>query len=263
MKSRFLMELTTPEVEQYLSRGGRTALLPVGSVEMHGPHQPIGTDTLIAKAFALRIAEQADGLVLPEVHYSWAGSTDGFAGTITTAMDLEQALVEAIAVRCFGMGFKRVVLLSVHAPNRHILYLSARKIFEKHHAPALFVDPYQPIDEVSSRIFEGDFEKSKEASLVLAALDILGLPGLYTEEAMRYDEEAPPFPGSLERLGRIGGVGYFMQDARQHACPSRFVSLQKGREFITNQSRGIAEAIVDLDEYTANAALQKNKGTSR
>jgi creatinine amidohydrolase/Fe(II)-dependent formamide hydrolase-like protein len=59
------MELTTPEVEQYLAGGGKTALLPVGSVEMHGPHQPIGTDTLIAKAFALRIAEQADGLVIP------------------------------------------------------------------------------------------------------------------------------------------------------------------------------------------------------
>lgn len=47
MRSRFLLELTTPEVEEYLSNGDRTAILPVGSVEMHGPHQPIGTDTLI------------------------------------------------------------------------------------------------------------------------------------------------------------------------------------------------------------------------
>jgi len=228
---------------------------------MHGPHQPIGTDTLIAKAFALQIAERADGLVVPEVHYSWAGSTDGFAGTITMGMDLEQALVEAIAARCFDMGFKRVVLLSVHAPNKHILYLSARRIFERHHGPALFVDPYQPVDQVSSRIFEGNFEKSKEASLVLAALEILGLPGLYTEEGMRYDEEAPAFPASLERLGRIGGVGYFMQDPRQHACPSRFVSLAKGREFFAHQSAEIAAAIEDLDEYATKAALQKNKGS--
>ena len=57
MRSRLLLELTTPEVEAYLAQGGKTALLPVGCVEMHGPHQPIGTDSIVAKAFALRIAD--------------------------------------------------------------------------------------------------------------------------------------------------------------------------------------------------------------
>jgi creatinine amidohydrolase/Fe(II)-dependent formamide hydrolase-like protein len=47
MRSRFLLELTTPEVETYLAQGGKTTLLPVGRVEMHGPHQPIGTDSII------------------------------------------------------------------------------------------------------------------------------------------------------------------------------------------------------------------------
>ena len=114
MRSRFLAELTTPEVESYLARGGRTALLPVGSVEMHGPHQPIGTDTLIAKAFALRLAEEADGLVLPEIHYTWAGSTDGFAGTVSIEPELVQKTVEAIALKVFRMGLRRLLVLSVH-----------------------------------------------------------------------------------------------------------------------------------------------------
>ena len=75
MRSRFLLELTTPEVEAYLAEGGTTALLPVGCVEMHGPHQPIGTDSIVAKAFALRIAQAANGIVLPTIHYTWPGST--------------------------------------------------------------------------------------------------------------------------------------------------------------------------------------------
>lgn len=103
MRSRFLCELTTPEVESYFkssaSRGGASALLPVGCVEMHGPHLPLGTDTLVAKALALKIAEKADAIVLPEVHYTWSGATDGFAGTISIPQEMGGQLVECVVER--------------------------------------------------------------------------------------------------------------------------------------------------------------------
>ncbi len=151
-------------------------------------------------------------------------------------------------------------MVSVHAPNNHLLYLSARRIYEQHHRPALFVDPYKPIDDAAAEIFAGDYEKSKEASLVLAALEILGRPDLYSEEVMRYDEEAPAFPASFQALERIGGIGYFMQDPRQHACPSRFVSKEKGVQFIARQSTAIAAVLPDLDRYAAEAVRQGNQG---
>lgn len=260
MRSRFLMELTTPEVEGYFSKGGKTAILPVGCVEMHGPHQPIGTDTLIAKAFALRIAEIADGLVLPEVHYTWSGATDGFIGTLSIGMDLEQQVVEAVVVRAFRMGFKRVIISSVHGPNNHILYLSARKLFAEHHLPVFFLDPYKPFDEVSGKIFEGEYEKSKEASLVLAALKILGQPDLYSEKDMCYDDEPLAFPASQTKLEPFGGFGYFMQEPRQHACPSRFVSLQKGSEFFDQQLKYMETIMDSLDTYTEDVEKQQNRG---
>ena len=144
MRSRFLMELTTPEVEQYFSQGGKTALFPIGSVEMHGPHQPIGTDTLVAKAFALSIAESVNGLVLPDFHYTWAGSTDGFVGTISVEPDLTQKILESIAVKCKIMGFKNLIFLSVHAPNDFHLTSCVRRIFEKHLYPVMFINPYRP-----------------------------------------------------------------------------------------------------------------------
>lgn len=260
MRSRYLMELTTPEIEDYLSGTETTAILPVGSVEMHGPHQPTGTDTLVAKAFALRVAEEADGLVLPEMQYSWSGSTDGFKGTISIGIDLEQEIVETIAVKASGMGFTRVVILNIHGPNDEILYLSVRKIFERYHIPVLYINAFRPFNDNSSRIFEGEYGKSKEASVLLAALQILGEPELYTEEKMRYDDEAPAYPAEQWRLSRMGGIGYFMQDPRQHACPSRFVSLQKGLEFIDCQVKHIVSELKELDAYRAVIEKQKNKG---
>ncbi len=259
MKSRYLMELTTPEVEEFL-KGGRIAILPVGCTEMHGPHQPIGTDTIIAKAFALKIAEEVEGLVLPELGYTWAGSTDGFAGTISIGVDLVQALVEAVVFKTYKMGFKHVVMISVHAPNKSVLFITARKIYEKYGKPVLFIDPYKPFDDYSKKLFDGEFEKSKEASLVLAGMNILGNPDLYTEEGMSYDDEAPPYPDKLWKLNSLGGLGYFMQDIRQHACPSRFVSLDRGLEYYRNQTSLIKNAISDLEEYSTDIAQEWNKG---
>ena len=260
MRSRFLMELTTPEVDQYLSEGGKTAILPVGSVEMHGPHQPLGTDSLIAKAFALRIAEAANGLVLPEIHYTWAGSTDGFAGTISIEPDLVQKTVEGIALKVYRTGFQRFLALSVHHGNHYPLYLFARQFYEKHHLPAMYVSPYDPFDDDTRAIFAGDYGKSKEASLVLAALHILGKPTLYTEKEMRYEDQAPPSSDSRGRIGKVGVVGYFMQDPRQHACPSEFVSLEKGLEFIARQVEQIVPLLEHLDRYVEYTEAMKNKG---
>ena len=60
-----LLELTTPDVEKYLAEGGDLALLPIGPTEMHGPHLPLGTDLFDACAVALRVAEAANGIILP------------------------------------------------------------------------------------------------------------------------------------------------------------------------------------------------------
>jgi len=260
LRSRYLSELTTPEVEEYLSRGGGTALLPVGCVEMHGPHQPIGTDTLIAQAFALEVAKAGDGLVLPEIHYTWAGSTDGFAGTISVEPELVQKTVEAVAVKVFRMGFLRLVVVSIHALNECPLVLTVRRFYEEYHKPALYVTPYKPFTEGALALFAGEYGRSKEASVVLAALHLLGKPTLYSEEEMRYDDESPLGNRSKRAINPFGVVGYFMSDPRQHACPSRYVSLERGLEFMRFQVEAFLPVLDHLDGYAEYTEMQANQG---
>ena len=147
MRSRFLLELTTPEVEAYLAEGGTTALLPVGCVEMHGPHQPVGTDSIVAKAFALRIAEAANGIVLPQVHYSWPGSTDGFAGTLAIEPELVYQTVRSVLLKAWRMGLRRLLILSIHHGNHYPLYMLVRRIYEEPHMPVVYVNPMQALDD--------------------------------------------------------------------------------------------------------------------
>lgn len=260
MRSRFLQELTTPELEAYLARGGKTALLPVGCTEMHGPHQPLGTDTFCAEAFALEIARLADGVVLPTVNYTWAGSTDGFAGTISIAPELVTQIVESVALKALRMGFSRFVVICIHSGHYAPLVLFARRFYEKHGVPAVYINPYQPFTDEASELFAGHYDGAKEASVVLASLRILGKDRLYAESEMAYHDEEPPWPDSQRAVGKVATVGYFMQDPRHHACPSEHVSMERGLRFIALQVQAILPALEQIDAYAADAEKQRNQG---
>jgi creatinine amidohydrolase/Fe(II)-dependent formamide hydrolase-like protein len=68
-----------------------TLVVPVGSVEQHGPHLPLSTDTKIAAAVADRLA----GLVAPPVAFGASGEHEGFAGTVSIGTEaLRSVLVE-------------------------------------------------------------------------------------------------------------------------------------------------------------------------
>ncbi len=254
MKSRFMLDLTTPEVEAYLKRGGDLVLLPAGSVEMHGPHMPLGTDTIIARATCLRLAEAADGLVAPDLAYTWAGATDGFAGTISVDPEILQRIVADVSARLFRMGLRRIVIASFHGPNPGVLFATVRTLFEAG-IPVLLVDLSKPLSPEAQKVFPGD----KEASLLAAACDILGI-GLYTEKSLSYADAAPPSSVPPERLARLGTIGWFYQDPRQHACPHTDVSREKGLEFIRLQVETLAAGLGDLGAYVTEAKSFANLG---
>lgn len=263
MRSRYLLELTTPDVARYLGDGGDLALLPLGPTEMHGPHLPLGTDLYVARAVALRVAEAADGIVLPDLAYNWSGATDGFPGTLSIEPELMQQMVASILRKAMRMGFQRLVIISAHGPNNAMLMPVARRFFEVEGLP-VFVPNLIRFDDPKMRgLFAQPDTFGGEGTMVLGALHILGQSGLYGEAEMRRADKAPELPASLRRLQRAGTVGYLFQDPRQHACPSEAISLQRGIEFIEGLIPPIVAALDDLRQYIGDLKTMKNSGTWR
>src|SRR5205807_9134445 len=64
-----------------------TAILPLGAVESHGPHNPLGTDWMAAWEVSRRVAEQAKVLMCPVMPYGWAPGMKEFPGTISIGHD--------------------------------------------------------------------------------------------------------------------------------------------------------------------------------
>jgi creatinine amidohydrolase len=116
----FLGELTNPEVEAFL-RQSTTVIVPVGSVEQHGPHGPLATDTIVPTEVARRAAPRVNAIVAPAVPYGLSYPHVGFTGVAHIRIPTFMALIEDIAVTLADMGFRRIAFLNGHYDNTYAI----------------------------------------------------------------------------------------------------------------------------------------------
>lgn len=90
--------------------------VPVGSCEQHGPHLPLGTDTIIAELLATRLAQRVTGIVVgPALTVTASGEHTGFPGTLSIGTAATtQVLVELGRSADWSRG---LVLVNGHGGN--------------------------------------------------------------------------------------------------------------------------------------------------
>jgi creatinine amidohydrolase len=123
-------ELTSPQAGALLD-GGPTPvlLLPVGAVEPHGPHAPLGTDSIISGAICDRAARELRGdaevrtLVLPAISYGVTRYSASFPGSVTISADTVHALVVDVCTALRGQGFRHIVIVNNHFEPEHVAAL--------------------------------------------------------------------------------------------------------------------------------------------
>jgi len=124
--SRFLLADYTTETLRPLFSGLEplVVLVPVGSVEPHGPHLPLRTDTIIGEAAALRGAEMLEtrgikALVGPSIPYGVTRFAEGFAGAISVTESALVGFLHAIVNGYVEAGFAHVCLVNNHLEPAH------------------------------------------------------------------------------------------------------------------------------------------------
>jgi creatinine amidohydrolase len=109
-----------------LARADAVVILPVASLEQHGPHLPVEVDSMLGETVAVcaarKIAERGQqAVVLPVL---WTGLSEhhmSFGGTVTLDFPAFYAVVEGVCRSVLRHGFKRIVLLNAHGGNENAL----------------------------------------------------------------------------------------------------------------------------------------------
>ena len=122
-------KLTWPEINDAVE-AGTIPVIPVGSIEQHGPHLPLDVDCVLPRGVALHAAGMIPDrmLVVPTITYGYTGHVMDFPGTINVHYQHFIEMVVDVVKSLAYHGFKKIVLLNGHGSNMPNLDLAARRV---------------------------------------------------------------------------------------------------------------------------------------
>jgi len=147
------------------------ALLPVGSTEQHGPHNPLGTDHLVAAAFSRVIGEKTGVPVLPVIPIGVSEHHRHFTGTAWVPPQIFRDYVKAVILSVANHGIRKILIVNGHGGNTAALMEIAGELRREHNIFAAVamafpgrLDGHAGAKETSVNLhFHGDLVKMERA----------------------------------------------------------------------------------------------------
>ncbi len=137
---KHMEDMTSEEFGEHIERGG-IVILPVGSVEEHGPHLPLATDCYQPLSLVDKIADRLDAAIAPIVYYGNCNSTSGFPGTVSIEPETLRALIRDILLSLCSQAVRRIAVISGHAGRNHMasLKMAARDAVKRNQEARIMV----------------------------------------------------------------------------------------------------------------------------
>lgn len=117
-----LERMSSPEIGAAIQAGSRAVVLPCGAIEQHGPHLPLGVDSVHADHLAVLVAERlGQTLVAPTLRIGCSGHHLAFPGTLSISADTFRQLYVDCCTSLAAHGFSRILIFSGHIGNYPVL----------------------------------------------------------------------------------------------------------------------------------------------
>lgn len=256
-------DLTTDAIAA-LPRERCVAILPVGAVEQHGPHLPLGTDTIIAEgivAAALdRLGDDLPVVVLPTQAIGASSEHGDFHGTLSHEAETLIAAWSEIGATLCRNGIMRLVIFNAHGGQPQIVDIVAQRLRSRNGMLVVRGNymtwplPHGLVD--ADEVAHGHHGGMLETAIMLALRpDLVAM-----EHACSFDSSARQLAGRHTRFGHDGRLGFAWQ--AQDLNPAGVVgdaaaaTAELGRQLIGHHAARLAELIGDAAAFDM-ASLRK------
>ncbi|MBS7810097.1 creatininase family protein [Roseococcus pinisoli] len=236
---------TGPELKALAERGA-LPVLPIGSLEQHGPHLPVWTDSFIAHAMSVAAAELATdipAIVLPPL---WTGLSEHhlpFGGTITLDHATLHAVLRCVVRSLQAQGFSRLLIVNGHGGNIDPLAVSVRELAHEFGMPVVTTTwPSVAPAEIAATLTTqpGVMHACEGETAVWLALD---------EEQVRKDRIEEAAGGNAGTQVRPGYSRFYSFAERAPRTgvkgDPRAATAEKGRAIIDAVAKNLAAAMKD------------------
>lgn len=209
-----LAEMTWQEVEA-LSRDV-VVMIPTGSLEQHGPHLPLFTDTILATAVSEAVEKRIPNTVLltPTLWLGASGHHLKFAGTLSGSFEAYMGAIESVIESLVPHGFAKFFLVNGHGGNTEPNGVALRKLKARYPNLSFGHSGYFAfVQEVSEQVMTGPVKTIQHACEAEASLMMHVRPELVRKDKLRDDglSAEPAVAGMIHHFDEIteqGSRGY-------------------------------------------------------
>jgi len=249
-RARYLPAMTRAQLEALPGKSSAIVIIPTGSIEQHGPHLPVGVDSILGQSWldaALpHIPASVPVYVGPALTYGKSNEHTGFPGTVSLSARTLHRLLRALARQLAALGFRTLAVLNTHGGNSPVLTATLREIQTAVGINAGMLSlrwrPPLPPREAAHGFHAGHFETALMRAVA---------PGLVAMD--RAVCEYPPDAPTADGVGPVHAAatyGWLTADLSRSGVlgDATAATTEDGRAWLAEGGRQLAAQIVKLAE---------------
>jgi len=250
-------ELTADQFRQAVIDSQGVCLLPLGVIEKHGPHLPLGTDLLAAREISLRAAALEPAVVFPEYYLTQILEAKHQPGTIAIGARLMMELLETVCAEIARNGLRKILIYNGHGGNENLLRFFIRVQLESSRDYVIYLATPRPDPEFEQKVkairqtefdhHAGEFETSW---MMAIRPDLVKLKEASKESGARQ--------GRLDQLGDAHtAMGWYSNFPNHYAGDGQPATADKGKMMIEHAVTSLVEVIREVKADQVTGELQR------
>jgi creatinine amidohydrolase len=240
------------------------AVLPIGSLERHGDHLPLGTDAIEAIWVAQRVAERLGAHLFPPIWYGVSPGLARFPGTVNVEIEAFIAYVRSVLKEIVRNGYKLIVIINGHGGNSTAIRVAMKDAAYGTGATIVMFDWWRDAGrEALRRLFTapghaGEDETSAMLYIDGAHVDMSSARPNVTGWSPSGEEKAEGLKGLRNALIYVQGLSVESPAIDEALYPAAVLgdptkaSADKGREWLEEVVNEIAKRVSDLAGLLSN-----------
>jgi creatinine amidohydrolase len=252
-------ELVASDWKKALELSKGTCLLPIGILEKHGPHVPIGSDLFHATYISREVAKREYVVVFPEYFYGQIYEAKYGEGTFALPPALISELLQATLDEIARNGFKKILIYSTHGGNPHWLrFFVQSQLDKKRDYVVYYYDPkpdtafLEQLSKIRKTPMEGDEHAGeRETSSMLAIRPDLVKMDRANDEDSRDQKRLADMPNIWT------ATSWYARFPNHYAGSGASASVEEGRMLVAHGIEALTKVVREVKDDQTTPKIQE------
>lgn len=235
-------ELTSPDFVKAVEISAGVCIIPMGIIEKHGPHLPLGTDLIDVREVCARAVKKEYAIVFPQFYFGQIFEAKSQPGTVAYSPELVWNVLQETCDELNRNGITKIIIVNGHGGNEHLIpYFCQAQLARQKNYAVYYFQPEES-EQFSEKVMKlrktntGGHADEVETSMILA----------HRPDLVHLDRAAQQSGADMNRLDlpyTYTGIWWYAKYPNHYAGDGSYASEELGNLILDSEADLLAEMI--------------------